>query len=471
MGTGLQRALAHLAATRQERHRTLAQLVSIPSVSSDPRHAADVQRAARCLAEMLTRLGLQHVRLVRTGGGPIVLGEHRRGGRRPCLLVYGHYDVTAAGAPGAWASPPFSPTVRGRFMYGRGASDDKGPLVCHLAALRAWLRTTGGLPVDVVCVLDGEEEVGSPGLRAFLRRHGRELGATVAVVSDTRTLGPDRPTLITSLRGTLVCHLRVTGPRRDVHSGQYGGAIANPAEALSGLLASLHDARGRINVPGFYDCVRAVPAAERARLAHAGPSDHVLLAAAGVAAGFGERGWSAFERTTLRPSLTVARLAAGRRGTDAVVPAAAEATLSLRLVGDQDPADVAMRLRRTLAARTPPGVTLELSVGQGVPPWRMAPGASALRAAARALTQSFPVAPVALPSGGTIGVVSAVAELGLPVLLMGFARPDDGIHGPNERADLTLLDRGANAAARLLHELARPSAGARQATASAKAAA
>jgi len=154
-----------------------------------------------------------------------------------------------------------------------------------------------------------------------------------------------------------------------------------------------------------------------------------------------------------------------------VVPAAAEATLSLRLVGDQDPADVAMRLRRTLAARTPPGVTLELSVGQGVPPWRMAPGASALRAAARALTQSFPVAPVALPSGGTIGVVSAVAELGLPVLLMGFARPDDGIHGPNERADLTLLDRGANAAARLLHELARPSAGARQATASAKAAA
>src|SRR4051794_19034538 len=220
MATGLQRALAQLAATRGQRHRALARLVTIPSVSSDPRHAGDVERAADQLATMLTRLGLQRVRTVATRGGPLIVAEHRRHRRGPCLLVYGHYDVVPAGAPGAWRTPPFAPTIRGGFMYGRGASDDKGPLLCHLAALGAWLRATGALPVDVVCVLDGEEEIGSPGLRAFLRRRGRELGATVAVVSDTRTLGPDQPTLITSLRGTLVCEIRLTGPRGDLHSGQ-----------------------------------------------------------------------------------------------------------------------------------------------------------------------------------------------------------------------------------------------------------
>lgn len=468
MGMGLDRALAHLNATRRQRHRALARLVSIPSVSSDPRHARDVEGAARELALLLSRAGLRHVRTVRTRGGPILLAEHRRRGG-PCLLIYGHYDVVPAGPAAAWRTPPFSPTIRGRFMYGRGASDDKGPLLCHLAALGAWLRTTGRLPIDVVVALDGEEEVGSPGLRAFLRRHGRELGATVSVVSDTRMLGPDRPTLITALRGTLVCGLRITGPRADLHSGQYGGAIRNPAEALAGLVASLHDGRGRITVPGFYDRVRPIPAAGRARLSHVGPSDRELLAAAGAPSGFGERGWTAFERTTLRPALTVARLAAGRAGTDAVIPASAEATLSLRLVADQDPADIAQRLRRTLAARTPPGVALELFTAKATPPWRISPASGPLRAASRALTQTFACPPVPVPSGGTVPVVSALAELGLPVIMMGFARPDDGIHGPNERADLTLLDRGARAAARLLSELGEPVVGARVAAAAAAA--
>jgi acetylornithine deacetylase/succinyl-diaminopimelate desuccinylase-like protein len=403
---------------------------------------------------MLREIGLDRVRMVRTNGGPIVLGESRRSGPGPCLLIYGHYDVVPAGPRAAWRTPPFTATVSDGFTYGRGACDDKGPLMCHLAALRAWLSDGDRPPIDVVCMLDGEEEVGSPGLRAFLQRAGRGLGATVAVVSDTRTLGPDRPTLITGLRGGLVCRLRLTGPARNLHSGQYGGAIHDPAEALADLVASLHDERGRVTVPGFYDGVRIPSPAERARLRRVAPSDRALLATAGAGHGHGEAGWSAFERTTLRPALSVSQISSGERGSDSVIPATAEATISLRLVSDQTPARIAEQLQRALIARTPPTVGIQLVTRKLTRPWRIAGTSPALRAASRALAASFPHPPVALPSGGTVSVVPELAGLGIPVILMGFARPDDGMHGPNERADLTLLDRGAAACTRLLAELA-----------------
>lgn len=450
----LGRALSYVAAARGPRERALARLVSVPSVSSEPAHRGDVHRAAELLAGMLRTIGLERVRMVATRSGPIVLGEHRRRGRRPCLLIYGHYDVVPAGRRQEWRTAPFSPTVRGQFMYGRGTCDDKGPLMCHLASLEAWLRGAGGLPIDVVCVFDGEEEVGSPGLRAFLRAHGRTLGATVAVVSDTRTLGPDRPTLITGLRGGLVCRVRMTAARRNLHSGQYGGAVHDPGGALAALLASLRDDDKRITIPGFYDDVRAPSPAERARLRRSAPSDAELLAAAGARAGYGERGWSAFERTTLRPALTVSRIGSGQPSSDSIIPAIAEATISLRLVNDQSPSRAAEQLRRTLTARTPPEVAIGIAISKMTLPWRIATSSPALMAAARALAASFPNPAVALPSGGTVPVVSELARLGIPVILMGFARPDDGMHSPNERADLTLLDRGARACTRLVAELA-----------------
>jgi acetylornithine deacetylase/succinyl-diaminopimelate desuccinylase-like protein len=457
-GRGVDGALAHLAANPAERTRALAELVAIPSVSSDPRRAPDMRCAARLLARSLARAGLDRVSVARTRGHPLVLAEHRRRPGGPCLLIYGHYDVVPAGRRRDWSSPPFTPTIDGRFMYGRGVSDDKGPLLCHVAALSAWLRGPGRLPIDVVCLFDGEEEIGSPGLRSFVRTHGRRLGATAAVVSDTRALGADRPTLVTSLRGKVVCDVAVAGPRRDLHSGQYGGAVNDPANVLAGLLASLHDSTGRVAIPGFYDAVRPVPAAERARLARHVPSDAAFLSGTGVREGAGEAGFSAFERAALRPSLTVSRLAAGGRRTDSIIPSRAAATVSLRLVADQRPAEIARQLRRHLADRTPPSVTTTIATRKASPPWTLPHETPQLRAAARALAASFPHPPVVLPSGGTIAVVSILARLGLPVIMMGFARPDDGMHGPDERADLTLLDRGAGACARLLAELAAPDA-------------
>jgi acetylornithine deacetylase/succinyl-diaminopimelate desuccinylase-like protein len=451
---GVARALAHAARARPRRERALAELVAIPSVSSDRRRAADVARAARAVARLLADAGLERVRLLPGARGPLVLAEHRRraAGRAPCLLIYGHYDVVPAG--GGWtATAPFAPLVRDGFLYGRGASDDKGPALCHVAALEAWLRATGRLPVDVVCVFDGEEEVGSPTLRALLRRRGDALGATAAVVSDTRTLGPDRPTLVTALRGSLVGHVRVTGPRADLHSGQHGGVLAGPAEVVARLIASLHAPDGSVAVRGFYAGARRAAPAERARLRRVAPGDRAVLAHAGVAAGAGEPGWGAFERATLRPSLTVARLAAGAKGADSVIPARAEATISLRLVPGQQPMEIAQRVRDHLARRVPPGLRLDVAFGKASRPWSAQRDAPVLTAAERALAASFPRPPARLPSGGTIPVVSALHDAGLPVALMGFARPDDGMHGADERVDLTVLARGTAACVRFLAEL------------------
>jgi acetylornithine deacetylase/succinyl-diaminopimelate desuccinylase-like protein len=353
-----------------------------------------------------------------------------------------------------WRTAPFSPALRGRFLYGRGASDDKGPLLCHVAAIAAWLAATGRLPVNVRCVFEGEEEIGSPHLAPVLRRIAGD-GVDAAVISDTRMLGPGQPTLIVGLRGGLAAELEVSGPERDLHSGAFGGAVHNPADVLCELVASLHDTEGRVAVPDFYRRVRArpapvAPAPERR-------ASRALLGAAGARWAFGERGYTAYEQTAFRPALGVSGLDAGHTGggVKSIIPSRARAKLTLRLVPDQSPREIGALLHAHLASRAPPSARVALSLAKPAHPVSIDPSAPALRAAAHALRAGFGASPALLASGGTIPVVELLsARLRIPTALMGFARPDDGMHAPNERVDLDALAAGTRACIYFLDLLA-----------------
>jgi len=451
-------AVARPRATAADRLvEDLARFVRFPSIGADPRRSADVAACAGWLAKRLQRAGMPAVEVVPTPGHPIVHAAWRGAPGAPTVLVYGHYDVQPAEPLSAWHTPPFTPVLRGDDLIARGACDDKGPLLCHVLALEHLLATAGRLPVNVVCVFEGEEEHGSPHLPAFLRSHHAHLAADVAVVSDTRMRGPGRPAIVDGTRGALSLEIQLRRAGDDVHAGQFGGAVANPVQALCGVLAGLHDAQGRIAVPGLYDRVRPLSATERARLAREAPSDTEILRDAGTDAEAGEAGFSAYERTTSRPALVVTGLTGGYTGpgTKSVVPALAQARLNLRLVPDQDPAEV----RRLICARvrelTPAALALTLRAGPGSRATTIDRRDPAVRAAAVALRDAFGRAPVFVRSGGTIPIVDDIQRLlGAPTVLMGFALPDDGMHAPNEKVNLPTLHRGTAACVRFLELLA-----------------
>lgn len=445
MRKGAAAALAYARAHRGRTLRTLEELIRIPSISVEPRRAVDVRRCAARLAELLRRIGLDRVQVIATRRHPLVYGEWRRLPGRPTVLVYGHYDVQPVDPLGAWRFPPFEPTRSGDDMYGRGASDDKGQLCAHLASIEAWLRGTGRLPVNVCCLLDGEEEIGSPSLAGFLRRGRARLAADVAIVSDTRMLGPGRPAVTVGLRGLLNLELEVHGPVGDLHAGTFGGAVHNPLQALSELLAGLHDRDGRVAVPGFYDRVRRWSERERRAMAAAAPSDAAILRQARAARGWGEPGWSLHERTTLRPAMTVNGLAGGYQGpgTKSVIPSAASAKLGIRLVPDQQPAEVERLLRRHLARATPATVHTAVRSGSRVSPVLVDALHPAMAAASAACWRGFGARPAFVLSGGTIPAVGLLRQLlGIPVVLLGLALPDDRAHAPNERLHLPNLWQG-----------------------------
>ena len=434
---------------------TLAELVSFPSISAQPARAADVAACAAWLADRLRRIGLADARVVATHGHPVVFASWRGSGQRPTLLVYGHYDVQPAEPLRAWRSPPFAPAVRGDALYGRGASDDKGQLLAHVAAIEAYLRAGQDLPVNVTCLFEGEEEIGSPSLTPLLLEHRDAFAADAAVVSDMPILGPLRPAITYAMRGGLGLEVEVRRPGIDLHSGTFGGAVANPLEALCAIVASLHERSGRIAVPGFYDAVRAVAPAERDEMARSGPSDDEILRNARAPAGPGEAGFSVYERTTIRPTLSVNGIIGGYGGpgAKAVIPTHARAKLSCRLVEGQDP-DVLERLvRRHIAAATPPGMGATVTRNMAARPAVVRRDHPAMRAAARAYARGFGVAPVFLRCGGSVPVVNTFEELGIPTVLMGFGLPDDAIHAPDERMQLPTFARAIATCVWFLAEL------------------
>jgi acetylornithine deacetylase/succinyl-diaminopimelate desuccinylase-like protein len=437
--------------------RQLAELIAFPSISALPQHRRYIKLCARWLARHLAEMGLQNVQVFPgiKGGHPSVYADWLHAAGKPTLLFYGHYDVQPIDPVKEWRTPPFKATIIGENLFARGASDDKGQLFIHLKAIESYLRTTGSLPINIKVWLEGEEEIGSPNLSSFFNREGKRLQADAVLVSDTEMLELNRPSIIYGLRGNLSCELEVSGPRHDLHSGRYGGAVHNPLQALSEMIGGLHDRKGRVAIPGFYRRVRELKPAQLQESRCACARHQQILRDLDIPAGWGEAGYSLFERMTSRPALTVNGLAGGYTGpgTKAVIPRKGLAHFSFRLVPDQEPKEIAQLLRSHIAAITPPAVRSTLKIIGGSRPVLLPIRSAVMQATVRAVQQTWGVSPVFTRSGGTIPLVEQLhRSLNVPIVLLGFGLADDDIHAPNEKMHLPTFFRGIETVIRLIAE-------------------
>jgi len=435
----------------------LFDFLRIPSVSAKAEHDPDMRRAAEWLAGRMTEAGLE-AEVLETEWHPIVLGEwHGAGKDAPTVLIYGHYDVQPPEPVDLWSSPPFEPTVRDGRIYARGAADDKGQVFMHLKAVQAHMKATGRLPVNIVMIVEGEEEVGSPNLVPFVKAHANRLACDTMVVSDSDMYAEGMPSLLFSLRGLAYFEIHVRGPKSDLHSGSYGGAVANPANALAAIVASLKDGSGRVAIPGFYDDVLEWDEETRAQIRSLPHSDEEYRNELGVPALSGEVGYSTLERLWIRPTCDVNGLLSGYAGEGAktVLPSKAMAKLSFRLVPDQTPERVRELLEAHLESVRPEGVTVELVELHGGRPWRAQIEGHLFDAAAAALEQAFQTRPVLQGEGGSIPIVVEFEEtLGAPAVLIGFALPGCNMHAPDEWLSVENFEKGIRALAVLYGRLA-----------------
>lgn len=454
------RALEYARRHRRRFVGELKELVRFPSISSQPAHAPELRRCAAWLAAHLRRIGMPHVRVIRTSGHPLVYASWRGAPGRPTVLIYGHYDVVPADPIREWVTPPFQPVIRANNLYGRGACDDKGQLFAHLKALESFLNTERSLPVNVKCIFEGEEELGgNPRLDAFIARNRKALKADAVVMSDTRMAGPNQPAISYAQRGNLRLEIEVYGPKHDLHSGNFGGAIPNPLETLCKIAGSFYEADGRVAIPGFYDKVREWSAKERDYMQRMGPPDAAILRDSGAKLAWGEEGYSLYERTTIRPSLSLHGIVGGYGGPGVkmVIPAKAAAKASVRLVPDQDPREIERLFREHVARVAPAEVKVKIRTLSSSNPVLVDRNHPALRAAAFAYRKGFGTWPVFLRSGGTISVTDTFQKvLGIPTVLMGFALPDDRIHAPNEKFHLPNFFRGIETCIWYLTAAAKP---------------
>ena len=440
-------------------HRTtflteLKELLSLPSISALPEHRPDMQRTAQWLADHFTAIGLRHATVNPTSGHPIVTAEWLDAGSdKPTVLIYGHYDVQPVDPIELWHSDPFKAEVRDNYLYARGSSDDKGQTFIHAKVLEAFMRTGNRLPVNVKLIIEGEEEIGGPSLDPFIETHRDQLKADVAVISDTSMLHPDQPCLVYALRGLCYLQVEVTGPARDLHSGQYGGAIYNPIQALCEMLASLKDRDGHITVPGFYDRVLSLSDAERKMLAQVPFSEEEFKRDAGVNATWGEKGYTPREQTSTRPTLEINGIWGGftGEGSKTVLPAKACAKISCRLVANQDHFEIAELLHKHLKLIAPPQVKVETRRLHGGHGALINLDSKYMRTASQVLQQVFGHAPVYEREGGSIPVVAAFQKvLGIDTIMLGFGLPDDNLHSPNERFYLPNFYNGIETVIRYL---------------------
>ena len=434
---------------RANQNRFLAELLDllrIPSISTQPEHRPDVERAATWLRDQLLAAGFPRADVLPTSGHPVVYAEWLPAGpHAPTILVYGHYDVQPPDPLDEWRTPPFEPTIVGDDLFARGASDDKGQLYTHLKAIEAFQATAGAPPVNVKCIFEGEEEIGSPNLEPFVRQHAGLLAADVAVISDADILSKDLPSIVYALRGMAYVEVKVTGPDHDLHSGIYGGAVLNPINALCAMIARLHDAPGHVAIPGFYDQVRDLDPDERAELARIPFDRAAWLREAGVETDWGEPDYTIVERTTARPTLDVNGIWGGytQPGAKTVLPGRACAKISMRLVPDQEPVQIVQLLRDYLAHIAPPAVTVQVRDLHSGRPAIVRRDSPAMQAACRAYAEVFGQEPVFVRSGGSIPVVATFQQvLGIETILMGFGLPDDRLHSPNEKLHLPNFYKG-----------------------------
>jgi acetylornithine deacetylase/succinyl-diaminopimelate desuccinylase-like protein len=452
-------ALAHLHDHDAEHLAQLDDLLRIPSVSADPERRDDVRRAAQWIVDELTRIGIERATIHETDAHPIVTAEWMHAGpEAPTVLVYCHYDVQPTDPLEEWVRPPFEPRHEDERVYARGAGDDKGQLFMHLKAAEAWMATAGRLPVNLRFFFEGDEEVGSEPVERFIAEHADLLRADVCVVSDGDTFDDDgTPAIGYGLRGIAYWEVRVRGPRQDVHSGQYGGGVDNPANVLVRMLASLVDGDGRVTVPGFYDRVRDLTDEERAAYAALPFDERTWAEETGVPAPMdGEAGWTLKERLSARPTFDVNGIRGGYTGEGAktIIPAWAAAKISTRLVPDQDYREIEQAMKRHLESIAPPSVAVDVRVIHGGAPVITPLDHPGIEPAKRALTAAFGREPLFQRSGGSVPVVAALdAQLGLKTLMIGFANPTGNFHAPNEWMSLRNLRQGMAAIVRLWGEL------------------
>jgi acetylornithine deacetylase/succinyl-diaminopimelate desuccinylase-like protein len=435
----------------------LKEYLAIPSVSALPQHAQDVRRAAEWTANALREAGLQNVRLIDTPGNPVVYGDWLNAPDKPTILFYGHYDVQPVDPVELWTSPPFEATIRDGEIYARGSADDKGQVFMHIKAVEAHLKQSGSLPLNIRFFIEGEEEVGSVHLDDFVRAHKQELAADVVVISDSPMFDRGIPSICYGLRGLAYFQIDVRGTKSDLHSGSFGGAVANPAFVLGQILAQMKDRGGRVKIPGFYDDVRELSEAERAEWKKLPFNETRYRKDLGAPRLFGETGYSTLERVWARPTFEVNGLLSGFTGEGAktVLPATAMAKVSMRLVPDQDPKKIGDLFEDYLRKVAPKTVEVKVTRMHGGKPWMAAFDNKYVRAAGRAIEKGFGKTPVFNREGGSIPVVSTFQEeLGVPSVLFGVGLPDENAHAPDEKLDLVNFHNGIIASAFLYQEIA-----------------
>jgi acetylornithine deacetylase/succinyl-diaminopimelate desuccinylase-like protein len=452
----LEHVLATLDGRKAASITSLKQFLSIPSVSAQPGHAHDVQLCAAWLAEQLRFADLD-ANVIPTAGHPLVIARNKHQAGRPTVLLYGHYDVQPAEPLDLWTSPPFAPAVRDGAIWARGAADDKGQVWAHVEAIMAW-QGAGGLPVNLIAVIEGEEEVGSVNLGAYLKSHRHALQCDIAIVSDTSMFSPEIPAITYGLRGLVYLEVILTGATHDLHSGIYGGVAPNPANALCEILATLHDEKGRVNVPGMYDDLDPVSEAERAMWESLLSEDEQTKKDLGIDILPGETDFSPRERAWARPTCDINGITSGYQGPGAktVIPAQASAKVSMRLAPRQDPAKIEAAFIQAMHDRCPAGYQLKIISHGGSPAVLTPLEGPAIAAAKEACEIGFGAAPAMVRGGGSIPVVGYFSTiLDANTLLVGFGLSDDRVHSPNEKFNLNCLHGGARTAAALYETLAR----------------
>jgi acetylornithine deacetylase/succinyl-diaminopimelate desuccinylase-like protein len=441
----------------------LKAFLRFPSISTQPEHAPDLASCAEWLRDQLAAIGLTAT-VHSTPGSPVVVASTSRDPSKRTVLIYGHYDVQPPEPLEGWSSPPFEPRIADGRIYARGAADNKGQILAHILGVAQTLRKKGSLPVNLIFLIEGEEEIGSPNLADFLRAHREELACDLVAISDTAMAPGNKPALTYALRGIAAMELIVRGPARDLHSGLFGGAVANPLTVLSRLVASLHDGHGRVRIQGFYDAVRPLVPWERdaaADLEKAAGGDAAIKELAGVAELTGEQGFSTIERIGARPTAEVNGIGGGYQGagTKTVLPKEAFAKLTFRLVADQDPATILNAAEEYFRSQTPPGVLIEVITGHSGAAYQSDPNSPSGLAARKALAEAFGAQPLLLRDGGSIPILATLKEiLGVDSYLLGLANPDSRIHSPDENMLIENFLGGIRMNRILLEELGKPEA-------------
>jgi acetylornithine deacetylase/succinyl-diaminopimelate desuccinylase-like protein len=451
----------HLEQNADRYVEDLKELLRIPSVSADSKFKADVRKAGEWVRNKLADAGLK-TELVETPGHPIVYAEWLKKPGAPTVVVYGHYDVQPPDPLNEWITPPFEPTVRDGQLFARGATDDKGQMLTHVHSVGAWLKSVGELPVNVKFVIEGEEEVGSNNLEQFLESNRERLKCDVAVISDTSQYGPGIPAVTYGLRGIIAVQFTLHGPKQDLHSGVFGGSIANPVNALAKILGELHDDQGRVQIPGFYDDVQPLTDAERKEWAQLPFEEKSYLESLGSGATWGETGYTTLERRWARPTCDINGITGGYQGEGpkTIIPAKATAKITCRLVPNQQAEKIVKGLRSFVEARVRPGVRLEFTEYHGAPATVCDLNSPWMKAAREAIAAGFGRPPVMIREGGSIPVVGTFKKvLGVDTLLLGWGQNTDNLHGPNEHFSLEDYQRGIRSSAFLWSAIAGSSRG------------